>query len=171
MTADTGHLLVVVEATDLPGKRFADGDVARHQNIHIGLIMRGASAPPQPRVIPHRPWGVTDLVPGDAPTARWVFEIVVRDDTTAIAFGGPFVRGNRGDRDIGLAWGDMPGDGTFHLFRGAKLRLGDIAPDMITTAERTALALQARLGLTDSKGHPRCASVRPPHIIWSTTQT
>ena len=39
----------------------------------------------------------------------------------------PFVGGTRDDRSLGLAWGDVPGDGTLRLFRGAKLRLVDVA--------------------------------------------
>ena len=43
-------------------------------------------------------------------------------------FTGPAVGGDRTDRHLGLAWGDVPGDGTLHMFRGAKLRLVDVPP-------------------------------------------
>ena len=52
----------------------------------------------------------------------------MRRDTDGLDFSGPFVRGDRTDRHLGLAWGDVPGDGTLRLFRGAKLRLVDSIP-------------------------------------------
>ena len=159
---------VVVEGTDLPGRRcHPNPEGYGYENIHVGLCDRACKAPPV--VEPHRPWGVRELVPGDAPQARWEFEIVVRDGVGhgAVDFGGPLVRGKRGDRHIGLAWGEVPGDGTFRLSRGAKLRLEAIAADVLDRATRPGYGLVARLGLTDAKGNPRCASVRPPHIVWS----
>ena len=49
------------------------------------------------------------MVAGNAPTARWEFDVVVRECEGEIDFGGPVVRGKRGDRHIGLAWGELPG--------------------------------------------------------------
>jgi Family of unknown function (DUF5990) len=158
---------VVVEGTDLPGTRCkppASGD--GYANVHVGLCTRSAKSA-GPAIVPSRPWHVVDLVPGDAPGARWEFDIVVREDENGQDFGGPFVRGNRGDRHIGLAWGELPGDGTFRLFRGAKLRLEAIDPTIVRAANQPGARLVARLGLTDAKGNPRCASVRPPTIAWS----
>ena len=43
----------------------------------------------------------------------------MRRDQDGFDFSGPFVRGDRADRHLGLAWGDAPGDGTLRLFRGA----------------------------------------------------
>ncbi|MER5352388.1 DUF5990 family protein [Kitasatospora sp. NPDC002551] len=28
-------------------------------------------------------------------------------------------------------------------------------------------ATESRLGLTDARGHPLCAAVRPPQVVWS----
>jgi hypothetical protein len=52
------------------------------------------------------------------------------------------------------------------MFRRAKLVLTDVQPDTIAAAQRSGL-LVARLGLTDAKGHPVCARVRPPAVQWS----
>jgi hypothetical protein len=57
-------------------------------------------------------------------------------------------------------------DGACTLFRRAKLMLDAIAPDAIDTARRSG-RLIARLRLTDTKGHPVCAHVRPPLVEWS----
>ncbi len=158
---------VVVEGTDLPGIRCKPaGTGDGYANVHVGLCTRSANRA-GPTVVPSRPWHVIDLVPGDAPGARWELDVVVRDGADGPDFGGPFVRGKGGDRHIGLAWGEVPGDGTFRLFRGAKLRLEVIDPAIVRAANQPGARLVARLGLTDAKGQPRCATVRPPAIAWS----
>jgi hypothetical protein len=91
----------------------------------------------------------------------------VRRGEDGFDFGGPFVRGDRTDRHLGLAWGDVPGDGTLRLFRGAKLRLAEVDPRLIEGAIRPGFRLVARVRLTDPRGNPVCARVRPPAITWS----
>jgi hypothetical protein len=68
---------------------------------------------------------------------------------------------------LGLAWGDVPGDGTLRLFRGAKLRLVDIDPRLVEEALRPEHRLVARIRLTDPRGNPVCARVHPPALTWS----
>jgi Family of unknown function (DUF5990) len=82
-------------------------------------------------------------------------------------FTGPSVGGDRTDRHLGLVWGDVPGDGTLQLFRAAKLRLVDVPPDIITDAMRPGHHLVARVRLTDDRGNPVCARLRPSHLTWS----
>ena len=106
-------------------------------------------------------------MPGDAPSARWDVTVTVRRDQDGFDFGGPFVRGDRADRHLGLGWGDAPGDGTLRLFRGAKLRLADVEPQLIEEAMRPGHRLLARVRLTDARGNPVCARLRPPAITWS----
>jgi Family of unknown function (DUF5990) len=56
--------------------------------------------------------------------------------------------------------------GEFTMFRRAKLMLDGVPSDVLRDAvERGTLV--GRLRLTDEKGHPRCAAVRPPLIEWS----
>ncbi len=43
----------------------------------------------------------------------------------------------------------------------------DTVPDAVLQQAETSGVLVGRLGLTDCKGHPLCASVRPPAIEWS----
>jgi hypothetical protein len=52
------------------------------------------------------------------------------------------------------------------LFRRPKLWLDAVPPDVLGQALDLGL-LVGRLGLTDPKGNPRCAAVRPPVIEWS----
>src|ERR1700722_13989464 len=168
-----GQLTVVVDGFDLPGLTCAPepgGQV--HQNIHVALAgprkdERGRGKDRPALVIPGNPWLATEPVPGDAPSARWEVPVTVRRDDDGLDFGGPFVRGDRTDRHLGLAWGDVPGDGTLRLFRGAKLRLVDIDPRLVEEALRPQHRLVARIRLTDPRGNPVCARVHPPALTWS----
>jgi hypothetical protein len=117
--------------------------------------------------MPGSPWTATEPVPGDAPAARWEVPVTVKRDDDGFDFAGPFVRGVRDDRHLGLAWGDLPGDGTLRLFRGAKLRLVDVDPGLIEQAMRPGHTLIARIRLTDARGNPICARVHPPYLTWS----
>jgi Family of unknown function (DUF5990) len=147
-------MLVTIEGRDLPGRSCAPGpEGTPYENVHVALKHQGAP---------------TELRPGDADAVAWTFEVRVRTaDDGSIDFGGPYVYGHRGDRAIGLPWGAVDGDGGFHLFRAAKLRLDAVDPATVRDANRPGRRLVGRLGLTDSCGHPRCASVRPPDVAWT----
>jgi hypothetical protein len=91
-----------------------------------------------------------DAVGGDAATAVFEVEVDVRGDD----FRGPYVHGRPGDRFLYLVWerdGEMVGR--------AKLML---TPDLAAHE-----AVTGTVGLTDGKGGPLCAAVRPPVITWS----
>jgi hypothetical protein len=118
-------------------------------------------------VVPDQPGLAIEPVPGDAESARWELQITLRRDADGFDFSGPFVAGARDDRSLGLAWGDVPGDGTLRLFRGAKLRFADIDPHIIEEAIRPGHRLVARVRLTDDRGNPVCARVHPPALTWS----
>lgn len=160
-------LTVVIEGFDLPGLTCAPepgGQV--HQNIHVAL--RGGPGKDRPALaVPGNRWLAIEPTPGDAPSARWEVPVTVRRGPDGFDFSGPFVRGDRTDRHLGLAWGDVPGDGTLRLFRGAKLRLIDIDPAIIEEAIRPGRRLLARIRLTDTTGNPVCARVNPPALTWS----
>lgn len=85
---------------------------------------------------------------------------------TGVDFKGPYIQGRPHERFIYLSWGTVDSDETFNMFRRAKLWLNAIDAAVIDAA-RTSGRLVARLGLTDAKGHPLCASVRPPGVRWS----
>ena len=152
-------LLVVIEASDLPGRSFRAGpDQPGYHNVHVAL--RSTSKDRPALVTPGQPWRATEPVPGDARSARWEVEVTVRRGDDGLDFGGPFVRGDRTDRHLALAWGDVRADGTFRLFRGAaKLKLAEVDPALVAEAMRPGARLVARVRF------------RPPGHTWSVTHT
>jgi hypothetical protein len=109
-----------------------------------------------------------ELVPGDAPSATWEFELVTRPGADgAVDVGGPFAQGRRGDRFVYLTWGTVDAEGAFAMFRRAKLHLADVDPGVLARAAAGEGRLVARIGLTDTCGNPICARVRPPAVAWS----
>jgi hypothetical protein len=70
-------------------------------------------------------------------------------------------------RFIYLTWGVVDDSGAFTMFRRAKLWLDAVDLTLMTKAIDCGLLIGA-LGLKDAEGWPLCASVRPPHIHWST---
>lgn len=169
-----GPLTVVIEGFDLPGLTCRPEPGGQpYRNIHVALGgprsdgRRGDGEDRPALVVPGTPGLATEPVPGDAASARWEVPVTVRRGAEGYDFSGPFVRGDRTDRHLGLAWGEVPGDGTLRLFRGAKLRLVDIDPRIIGEAMRPGHRLIARVQLTDARGNPVCARVHPPALTWS----
>jgi Family of unknown function (DUF5990)/Domain of unknown function (DUF5655) len=166
-----GTLNVVIAGTELPGltcQPEPDGTV--HRNIHVALSTRAKGiAEGQPWLtVPLKPGLAVDPVPGDAKEAHWEVTVTVRGSADdGYDFTGPSVGGDRTDRNLSLVWGEVPGDGTLKMFRGAKLRLVDVPPDLITDAMRPGHRLVARVRLTDDNGNPVCARLRPSHLTWS----
>ena len=166
--AVAGTMTVVIEGSELPGRTCRpEPDGRGHENVHVALGGRSTDRPAL--TVPGRPGMAIEPVPGDAPAARWEMPVTVRRDEDGFDFAGPFVRGVRDDRHLGLIWGDLVGDRTLHLFRGAKLRLVDVDPGLIEQALRPGHTLVARIRLTDAKGNPICARVHPPYLTWSVT--
>jgi uncharacterized protein DUF5990/uncharacterized protein DUF5655 len=161
-----GPMTVVIEGYELPGLtcRPEPGGPG-HRNVHVAVSGKVKNRPAL--VVPDRPGLAVEPVPGDAESARWEVPVIVRRDADGFDFTGPFVGGARDDRSLGLAWGDVPGDGTLRLFRGAKLRLVDVDPALIEEAMRPGHRLVARIRLTDPRGNPVCARVHPPALTWS----
>lgn len=170
-----GTMTVVIEGAELPGRTCQpepDGNV--HRNIHVALATtaKGIAEGQSWLTVPLKPGLAAEPFPGDAKGTRWQVTVTVRggaDD--GYDFTGPSVGGDRTDRHIGLVWGDVPGDGTLDMFRGAKLRLVDVPPDLITDAMRPGHRLVARVRLTDDRGNPVCARLRPSHLTWSAERT
>jgi Family of unknown function (DUF5990) len=152
---DTACVLIQIEGTDLPGRScgpgpdFPDG----HHNIHVAVQGRKG----------HQ--DVFGLTPADAPAARWEIESQVVSHSP-IDLRGPHLHGSPGHRFIYLTWGVVAQPGSFTMFRRAKLLL-DAVPEQVLTLAAERGRLIGRVGLTDTKGWPLCASVRPPRIAWS----
>jgi uncharacterized protein DUF5990 len=149
----TAPMRIVVVGTDLPGRSWCDGDGLPLDNVHVAIQ------------VGREPQG---LVRGDAPGARWELEVrTVVDDDGQLDFRGPPVHGPRGDRFLYVTWGEVQGDGTFAMFRRAKLMLTRVEDELIRSAAvDEAFDLVATVRLTDDRGGPRCARVDPPAITW-----
>jgi hypothetical protein len=52
------------------------------------------------------------------------------------------------------------------MFKRIKLMFGDVPTEVLRAAHDGNAVLVGRLGLTDSKGGPRAARVRPPDVVW-----
>jgi hypothetical protein len=144
---------VIIVGHDLPGRTCPQPHGVLLTNVHVGV---------QRRTEP------SDLVAGDADGARWEMDVdVVTAADGALDFRGPVVQGKRGDRFIYLTWGDVRADGSFAMFRRAKLMLGRVDPALVRRASEPGASLVGTIHLTDDRGCPRCARVDPPALTWS----
>jgi hypothetical protein len=134
---------VVIQATDLPGRTWGD-----YRQILVALQVGRE---------PHNP------VPGDAGAASWDTEVSVIEREAGLDFRGPGVQGKPGERFLYLTWGELR-DGSFSMFRRAKLMLDDLGAGAATASEAIGT-----LSLTDAKGAPLCARVKPGDITWTLT--
>jgi hypothetical protein len=164
--AVVGTMTVVIEGSELPGRSCRpEPDGPANEDIHVAL---GGQSTDRPALTMSNKSGMAiEPVPGDAPAACWEMPVRVRRDDDGFDFAGPYVRGARDDRHLGLIWGDLEADGTLRVFRGAKLRLVDVGPELIEQALRPGHTLVARIRLTDARGNPICARVHPPYLTWS----
>jgi hypothetical protein len=115
----------------------------------------------------NKPGELLGVTAGDAPAAAWTLDAVATsapDGSTDLK--GPYIQGPPGGRFIYLNWGTVDDSGEFTMFRRAKLWLNAIPPEVLNSAVELG-ALVGRLGLTDAKGNPVCASIRHPLIEWS----
>ncbi len=93
-------------------------------------------------------------------------ECTVAERATGFDLKGPYISGTPESRCIYLSW-VMVDEGTEPtMFRRAKLVLSAIPPGVIRAALKTG-SLVGRVHLTDPRGNPVCAAVKPPVIEWS----
>ncbi len=146
---------LVIEATDLPGSSCPPGaNFPGYDNIHVAVQRRGAHG------------DLLGLQSGDATAARWVLDCTATPTPTGLDITGPYVQGRPGARFVYLSWGTLDADGRFDMFRRAKL-MWDAVDPATAAAASAAGRITARLGLTDARGNPLCAAVRPPLVEWS----
>ena len=145
-------LVVVIEGFDLPRRRSLQTGAQAPGRDNVHLALRGTCKDRAAVVTPGHPWQATEPIPGDAASVRWQVEVTVRRGEHGLDFGGPFVRGDRADRHLGIVWGDIRADGTFQLICGSKLRLADVDPGLVEGAMRSGGRLLARVRLTDAHG-------------------
>lgn len=149
-------MLIHIEATGLPGRSCGPSPESPggYTGIHVGVQRRG------------RPDELLDLHPGDASSASWTLECTATAVPAGFDLTGPHIQGRPGGRFVYLSWGTVDDSGVFTLFRRAKLMLAAVPPGVLDTAVRSG-HLVARLGLTDARGNPLCAAVRPPLVTWT----
>ncbi|MFE4453202.1 DUF5990 family protein [Streptomyces sp. NPDC056796] len=146
-----------IEATELPGRTCGpDTDFSGFDNIHVGVQARDS------------PGELFGLHPGDATAASWTLDCSAVSTAEGVEVSGPYVQNRLGGRFVYLSWGTVDDSGAFTMFRRAKLMMSDIAPEVLEAAARSG-HLTARLRLSDDRGQPRCARVRPPDVVWSAT--
>lgn len=151
---ESDGVLVRIEAFDLPGRECGEAPTgAAYRNIHVGVQRR------------ERPDEILGLQPGDATSAVWELDVSATAGEAGWDLRGPYVQGRPGGRFVYLSWGTVDDAGGFSMFRRAKLWLDGVAPGVLAAAVRSGL-LVGRLGLTDGRGEPLCAAVRPPLIEW-----
>jgi uncharacterized protein DUF5990 len=144
---------VTIRGHNLPGRQFHAGD-CNYDNVHVGVQERRDAV---------------DLVRGDATSATWDVDVRVEVGADgALDFRGPAVQGKRGERFVYLTWGNVGADGSFEMFRRAKLMLNRVDPQLLRGAQHEGKRLVATVDLTDSRGGPRCARLDPPALTWST---
>ena len=143
---------IAIHGQRLPGRMFRNAGVPIH-NVHVGVQVRDLPV---------------DLVAADAESAEWHVDVRVDvADDGAYDFRGPAVHGRRGARFIYLTWGDVGIDGSFAMFRRAKLMLDSIEPALLRAAVDGPSPVHAHIDLTDDYGGPRCATVNAPALTWS----
>jgi hypothetical protein len=142
-----------IEGSDLPGRRGgAEADALRRNNVHVG-VQRKAE--------------VVDRYPADAESVTWEFDVDGREIDGLLDVGGPYVHGRPGARFLYLSWGAVDG-AEFAMFRRVKLMFGDVPTEVLRAVyEDGDAVLLGRLGLTDGRGGPRAARVRPPEVVWT----
>lgn len=146
-----------IEADRLPGRSCAPGpDFPGAQNVHVGVQRKNDPGPGT----------LLGVQPGDAPSATWTLECEPATTDAGIVLRGPHIQNRSGGRFIYLSWVEIPADGATYMFRRAKLMFDAIPPDVLDAAVHSGVLI-ARLGLTDAKGGPLCAAVRPPLIEWT----
>ncbi|MFC5762158.1 DUF5990 family protein [Actinacidiphila bryophytorum] len=154
-----GGMLIRIEGSGLPGRECGPSPDSPqgYRDIHVGVQRRG------------RPGELLGLHPGDAASAAWELEATASPVEGGWDVRGPYVQGPPGGRFVYLAWGTVDADGAFTMFRRAKLLFDGVGADVLAAAVADGV-LVGRLGLSDAKGHPLCAAVRPPAVTWSASR-
>lgn len=147
---------VGVEMSTVPvriiGRRLPGLTWSGRTGIHLG-IQRGNE--------------VVGLVRGDEGEATFDIEVELHVDGDGGAdFRGPYVHGRRVQRYVYLVWGEVDDEGTFTPFQRVKLPLSPLLEQHGVEALRNSPRVHAFLELTDPKGRPVVATVRPPWVFW-----
>jgi hypothetical protein len=148
-------MIIRIEAVDLPGSSCGPSPQrpGGHHGIEVGVQRK------------NRPGELMGQVSADVDSVAWEVGATAVSSNGA-DFRGPYISGPPGNRFIYLSWGVVEEPGRFDMFRRAKVMLDGVPPEVMAAA-RTSGVLVGRVGLTDPKGNPTCAAIRPPLIEWT----
>ncbi len=148
-------VLIRIEANDLPGRSCGPSPErpGGHHGIEVGVQRN------------NHPDELMGRVSADVDSVAWEIE-ANPVSAAATDFRGAYISGPPGGRFIYLSWGVVEGPTNFEMFRRAKIMLDAVPPDVMRTSVESGV-LVGRLGLTDPKGNPICAAIRPPLIRWT----
>jgi hypothetical protein len=144
-------VLIRIDGFDLPGSScgpgpdFPDG----HHNIHVAVQGRRGQQ------------DLLNLLPADVTSATWELDCAPVSKPPAVDLRGPQIHGSPGKRFVYITWGVAEPDNPFRM-----IWLDAVPPETMQAACDHGL-LVGRLGLSDHKGRPLCAPVRPRRIQWS----
>ncbi len=139
-------MLLEIRGHHLPGRHWhLDGEPC--DNVHVGVQ------------VGREPYG---LVRADSERASWTVPVEVLERDGDIDYRGRAVQGRRGARFVYLTWGNVGGDGSFTMFRRAKLMLAVLRP-LLSKAGSDGRVV-ADVHLTDECGGPRCARLAAPAL-------
>jgi hypothetical protein len=147
-------VLIRIEAHDLPGRSCGPSPerAEGHYEIEVGIQRK------------NKPGEMMGRVSADVQSVTWELEATPAASNAA-DFRGPYISGPPGGRFIYLSWGVVEEPRGFEMFRRAKIMFDGIPAEVMAAAQASGVLI-GRLGLTDSKGNPTCAAVRPPLIEW-----
>lgn len=148
-------MLIRIEAYDLPGRSCGPSPErpGGHHGIEVGVQRK------------NKPGELMGQVSADVESVAWELEATPVPSKVS-DYRGPYISGQPGGRFIYLSWGVVEKPGTFEMFRRAKIMFDGISAGVMAAVQKSGV-LVGRLGLTDSKGNPTCAAVRPPLIEWT----
>jgi Family of unknown function (DUF5990) len=140
------QITIQLHCSNFPGLAFDF-----HANVHLG-VQRGDETI----------WET----PGDATACTFDLPVEVGENKDGLPnFLGPFVHGPVGGRFLYLVWFNKMG-GLKSGFRRAKINLQHLGWQAINEAVLAEKPIGAQINLTDKKGGPVCASLKPEQINW-----
>jgi Family of unknown function (DUF5990) len=140
------QITIQLQCSHFPGRIF-DG----YQNVHVA-VQRGDETI----------WET----PGDASSHTFDLPVQVGENKDGSPnFLGPFVHGPVGGRFLYLVWFDKKGEART-MFRRAKINLQHLGWPEINAAIFAEKNIEAQVFLTDKKGDPACASLKPENVNW-----
>ena len=98
-------------------------------------------------------------------TFRFAVNLVLDDSGEPEDFRGSYVHGPRGGRFIYLCWGQRTAEAWESRSR-AKVPLAMVGKAAIASAIERNAPIKARIRMTDAKGRPAVATLKPDAVAW-----